>query len=66
MTVTGKVVYSSNSSVTTDGFTSREITWDGRDDFGQRLAKGVYLYKITVKSTLTDQTSSKIEKLVIL
>jgi len=66
MTVTGKVVYSNNASVTTDGFTSRELTWDGRDDFGQRLAKGVYLYKITVKSTLSDQTASKIEKLVIL
>lgn len=66
MTVTGKVVWSSIQNVTTSGFTSREITWDGRDDFGQRLGKGVYIYKISVKSTLTNQTASKIEKLVIL
>ncbi|MDP5101838.1 MAG: type IX secretion system sortase PorU, partial [Nonlabens sp.] len=55
MTVTGKVVWTKNQNITTTGFTSREITWDGRDDFGQRLGKGVYVYKITVKSTLTNQ-----------
>ncbi|MGB5980816.1 MAG: type IX secretion system sortase PorU [Nonlabens sp.] len=66
MTVSGKVVWSKIQNVTTSGFTSREITWDGRDDFGQRLGKGVYIYKINVKSTLTNQTASKIEKLVIL
>ncbi len=66
MTVSGKVVWSKNHNLTTTGFTSREITWDGRDDFGQRLGKGVYIYKITVKSTLTNKSSSKIEKLVIL
>ncbi|WP_124979549.1 type IX secretion system sortase PorU [Nonlabens xiamenensis] len=66
MTVSGKVVWSQNRSVTTTGFTSRDITWDGRDDFGQKLGKGVYVYKITVKSTLANETSSKIEKLVIL
>lgn len=66
MTVTGKVVWTTNQVVTTTGFTSREITWDGMDDFGQRLGKGVYIYKITVKSTLANEVSSKIEKLVIL
>jgi len=66
MTISGKVVWSKNQSVTTTGFTSREITWDGTDDFGQRLGKGVYVYKITVKSTLSNQQTSKIEKLVIL
>ncbi|AGC77139.1 flagellar hook capping protein, Fjo24 [Nonlabens dokdonensis DSW-6] len=66
MTISGKLVWSQNRNLTTTGFTSREITWDGRDDFGQRLGKGVYVYKITVKSTLTNKSASKIEKLVIL
>jgi flagellar hook assembly protein FlgD len=66
MTITGKVIWTTNRIITTTGFTSREITWDGRDDFGQRLGKGVYIYKITVKSSLDNKTSSKIEKLVIL
>ncbi len=66
MTISGKVIWTKNQSITTTGFTSREITWDGRDDFGQQLGKGVYVYKITVKSTLTNQVATKIEKLVLL
>jgi flagellar hook assembly protein FlgD len=31
-----------------DGFLSRDITWDGKDDFGDRIGKGVYVYKLTV------------------
>ncbi|WP_128762324.1 type IX secretion system sortase PorU [Leeuwenhoekiella aestuarii] len=65
-TVTGKVVKTINQLVTTTGFLSREITWDGLDDFGQKIGKGVYVYKITVKSTLTNKKVEKFEKLVIL
>tara|TARA_B100000795_G_scaffold91023_1_gene66342 strand:- start:38974 stop:42948 length:3975 start_codon:yes stop_codon:yes gene_type:complete len=65
-TVTGKVVWTQNQLVNTEGFLSRSITWNGLDDFGQKLAKGVYVYKITVKSTLTNQQTEKFEKLVIL
>jgi hypothetical protein len=66
MTITGKIVWSKNQTVTTDGFLSREITWDGKDDFGDRIGKGVYVYKLSVKSTLSNKTAEKIEKLVIL
>ena len=66
MTITGKIVWTKNQTVTTDGFLSREITWDGKDDFGDRIGKGVYVYKLTVKSTLTNKKAEKIEKLVIL
>jgi len=66
MTITGKIVWTKNQTVTTDGFLSREITWDGKDDFGDRIGKGVYIYKLTVKSTLTNKKAEKIEKLVIL
>ncbi|RYG38442.1 MAG: T9SS type A sorting domain-containing protein, partial [Chitinophagaceae bacterium] len=66
MTVTGKVVWTKNQVVNTDGFLSREVTWDGRDDFGDRIGKGVYIYKLSVRSTLTNARAEKIEKLVIL
>lgn len=66
MTVTGKVVWTKNQLVNTEGFLSREITWDGRDDFGDKIGKGVYVYKLTVKSTLTNKKTEKFEKLVIL
>jgi len=66
MTVTGKVVWTKNQVVNTEGFLSREVTWDGKDDFGDRIGKGVYIYKLTVRSTLTNSKTEKIEKLVIL
>ena len=66
MTITGKIVWTKNQTVTNDGFLSREITWDGKDDFGDRIGKGVYVYKLTVKSTLSNKKAEKIEKLVIL
>lgn len=65
-TVTGKVVKTINQSVTTDGFLCRDIKWDGKDDFGDRIGKGVYVYKLTVKSTTTNKTAEKYEKLVLL
>ncbi len=66
MTVTGKVVWTRNQTVVTDGFLSRDIKWDGRDDFGDRIGKGVYVYKLTVRSTTSGKQSEKFEKLVIL
>ncbi len=64
-TISGKLVWQHRQSVLTDGFLSRDITWDGRDNFGNKLAKGVYVYKLTVR-TQTGKTAQKIEKLVIL
>jgi hypothetical protein len=65
MTVSGKVVRSINQMVKTEGFRSQGIPWDGRDDFGDQLAKGVYIYTIKVRTpdgTIADKT----EKLVLL
>jgi len=66
LTISGKLVKTINQQVTTDGFLCREITWDGRDDFGDKIGKGVYVYKLTVKSVTTGKSTEKYEKLVIL
>ncbi|HEU4790271.1 MAG TPA: type IX secretion system sortase PorU, partial [Flavobacterium sp.] len=66
LTITGKVVWTKNQTITTSGFLSREITWDTRDDFGNKIGKGVYVYKLTVKATLSNKKIEKYEKLVIL
>lgn len=66
LTITGKVVWTKNQTITTEGFLSRDITWDGRDDFGDKIGKGVYIYKLTVKSSLTGKKAEKYEKLVVL
>jgi hypothetical protein len=65
-TITGKLVKTINQSVLTEGFLSRDIRWDGRDDFGDKIGKGVYVYKLTVVSTIDGKKSEKHEKLVIL
>jgi len=66
LTITGKVVWTKNQTITTAGFLSREIKWDTRDDFGNKIGKGVYVYKLTVKATLSNKKTEKLEKLVIL
>ena len=70
-TVSGKIVRTLNGQTTGVGTkstssTSRDIVWDGRDDFGDKIGKGTYIYKLKVHSSATNKTVEKIEKLVIL
>ncbi|MCR8666678.1 type IX secretion system sortase PorU [Aestuariibaculum sp. M13] len=69
-TVSGKLVRTLNGQTSGGGIVnstlSRDIVWDGRDDFGDRIGKGVYIYKLIVQSELLNKKVEKIEKLVIL
>lgn len=65
-TISGKLVKTINSNIQTSGTLSREITWNGLDDFGSKIGKGVYIYKLKVVSTLTQNKAEKVEKIVIL
>lgn len=65
LTITGRVVKTFTRTIITEGNRSAEIQWDGKDDYGDKLGRGVYLYKLRV----TDPGKGKkevIEKLVIL
>jgi hypothetical protein len=42
------------------------ITWNGRDEYQDQLARGVYVYRISVRTPRDGSTASKFEKLVIL
>jgi hypothetical protein len=64
-TISGRLVKTINQQVLTNGFRSNGISWDGLDDYGDQLAKGVYVYRLKVK-TSEGKTSEKLEKLVIL
>ena len=61
--VAGKEVWSHHQSIFNTGFTSRDIHWNGRDNFGQKLAKGVYFYQIILRTSDGKQVSHW-EKLV--
>jgi hypothetical protein len=68
-TVSGKLIKTINTQTNTgNGVSSisRDINWNGTDDYGNKIGKGVYIYKLKVKSTSTGLETEKIEKLVIL
>lgn len=69
-TVSGKLVKTlngqTNGGAKVTSSLSRDMIWDGRDDFGDKIGKGVYIYKLTVRSPLLNKKVEKIEKLVIL
>jgi hypothetical protein len=64
-TVTGKLVKTIHRDIFSSGFRVGPIPWKGRDDFGDKIGKGVYLYRLKVRSE-NGKTAEKIEKLVIL
>ncbi len=64
-TVSGKLVKTIERHVTSTGYRTAPIDWDGLDDFGSRIGRGVYIYRVKVRTSL-GQTAEKFEKLVIL
>jgi hypothetical protein len=64
-TISGKLVKTIKTNTQTDGFRIEPIPWNGRDDFGDKIARGVYIYKVSVEN-LEGEVAEKIEKLVIL
>jgi hypothetical protein len=64
-TVSGKLVKTIESHVTATGYRCGPFEWDGLDDFGDRIGRGVYIYRLKVR-TDSGQNVEKFEKLVIL
>lgn len=64
-TVTGRLIKTINETVETRGFRTEGIVWDGRDDFGDQLAKGVYVYRVTIKNP-DGQKTQEMQKLYLL
>ncbi len=71
-TISGRLVKTLEQRLLTDGAIRLDncIEWDGRDDYGDRLARGVYLYRVNVRTADTGSTTltgeSDFQKLVIL
>ena len=64
-TVSGRLVKTIAQEVPTSGFRIAGLYWDGRDDFGDELARGTYLYRLRVQ-TPDGAYAEQTEKLVIL
>ena len=64
-TVSGKLVKTIQTLVNSEGFRSEPIEWDGKDDFGDKIGRGVYVYRVKVRNSFGD-VADAYEKLVIL
>lgn len=74
-TITGKLVRTLSTMVTSAPFlegyrTPRQaIEWDGKDDFGDTVGKGTYIFKVNAKSQNQDKckgSATAVEKMVLL
>ena len=65
-TVSGKLVKTLRASMLSTTAHNQSVSWNGRDDYDDQLARGVYVYRISVRSLSDQQTVSKFEKLVLL
>ncbi len=63
--VSGHLVKNIVQQVQTTGYRVDGIVWDGLDDYGDPIGKGVYVYKVTVRDASGD-VANKFEKLVVL
>jgi hypothetical protein len=64
-TVAGRLVKTIRTTVNTSGYLAGPISWDGLDDFGDKIGRGVYIYRLKVKDS-TGKAGEKYEKLLIL
>ena len=64
-TVSGKLIKTITDRITTEGYRSDRMEWNGLDDFGDKIGRGVYVYRLRVK-TNDGEYADKFEKLVIL
>jgi len=60
--VAGRLIKVINSASNQIGY--NETYWDGTDEFGDKLANGVYFYKIIAKSG--SEKTEVIERLVVM
>ena len=65
-TVSGKLIKTLNAQSFASKPHVSEISWNGRDEYNDVLAKGVYIYKLNVRSVRDGHKVSKYEKLVLL
>ena len=61
----GRVIKMLEKTINTPGNRSSDLEWDGRDEYGDKVGRGVYLYRIRVSSP-GSKPCTVMEKLVVL
>ncbi len=63
--LSGQMVKTIRETFFADGYRIGPIEWDGRDDNGNKLGAGIYVYRVSVRSSMGKQAEAA-QKLVIL
>jgi hypothetical protein len=63
--VSGKLIKTIQEDIVATGYRVDDIRWDGLDDYGDKIGKGVYVYKVHVKDQ-QGSTADQFQKLVVL
>ena len=64
-TISGKLIKTISQTINTAGNRSNEVLWDGRDAYGNKIGRGVYIYRLRV-ATFDGKVADKWERLVVL
>ncbi len=62
-TISGRLIKSFKKTINTPGNRFCELEWNGRDEFSENIAKGIYIYKLSIKDEQGNR-QEKIEKLL--
>ncbi|MCS7152502.1 MAG: type IX secretion system sortase PorU [Bacteroidia bacterium] len=65
-TISGRLVQTLTAPIVSNSNLSQEIVWDGLDAHGERLGRGVYIYRLEVRNPATGESAQVMEKLVLL
>ena len=63
--VSGKLIKTIRQELVSTGYRVDNIRWDGLDDFGDKIGKGVYVYKVNVQDS-EGGSANQFQKLVVL
>jgi len=64
-TVSGKLVKTIDTEMASEGYRVGPIAWDGKDQYGDKIGRGVYIYRLSVKTPIGER-ANEFERLVIL
>ncbi|MDB5252273.1 MAG: porU [Flaviaesturariibacter sp.] len=62
-TITGRIIKTITRTINTEGNRSSDTDWDGTDAFGDKVGRGVYLYRLSVQSA-DGKKASHLQRLV--
>ena len=65
-TVTGKLVKTLSTYESSSNTHIGDLHWDGKDEYGDNIGRGVYVYKLSVKALSDGAKKEEYQKLVIL